>query len=423
MDAIVERCCGLDVHQAKVVACLLTGAPDRKPRKEVRSFGTKTRELMELRDWLREHGCTHIGMEATGVYWKPVYAVLEDDFELVVGNAHHIKNVPGRKTDVKDSEWIADLLRHGLIAKSFVPPKPIRELRDLLRYRRKLVENRTAERNRLHKLLETANIKLASVASDVFGVSGMAMLKALVRGDATPAEMAQLAKKLLRRKIPELELALEGRVEEHHRFILEMQLSRLEQLEGHITSLDVRIDAKLTPYREQHKRLRTIPGVDRVLAAVMIAELGVDMSVFKSMRHLAAWAGACPGNNESAGKSRRSRTRKGNVHLLTALVEAAHGASRKKDTYLKDKFFRLKARRGYLRAAVAIAHKILKAAYAILSSNLEFRELGTAYLDAVDARRVTTNLVRRLERLGYEVTIAERTAGQVTIPAALQSAT
>lgn len=300
-------------------------------------------------------------------------------------------------------------LRHGLIAKSFVPPKPIRELRDLLRYRRKLVESRSAERNRLQKLLETANVKLASVASDVFGASGMAMLKALVRGDSTPAEMAQLAKKRLRQKIAELELALEGRVEEHHRFLLEMQLSRLEQLDQHIAKLDGRIDDKLAPYCEYRRRLGTIPGVDRVLAAVMIAELGVDMSVFKSSTHLAAWAGVCPGNNESAGKARRSNTRKGNVHLMTALVEAAHGASRKKDTYLKDKFFRLKARRGYLRAAVAIAHKILKAAHAILSNSVDYRDLGTAYLDALDSRRVTTNLVRRLERLGYNVTLAERT--------------
>jgi transposase len=408
MDAIVERCCGLDVHQATVVACMLVGGADKKPRKEVRSYGTKTRDLLALREWLRENGCTHVGMEATGIYWKPVYAVIEDDFEVVVGNAHHIKNVPGRKTDVKDSEWIADLLRHGLIAKSFVPPKPIRELRDLLRYRRKLVESRSAERNRLQKLLETANIKLASVASDVFGVSGMAMLKALVRGDATPAEMAQLAKKRLRQKLADLELALEGNVEEHHRFLLEIQLSRLEQLDEHIVKLDSRIDDKLAPYREQHRRLITIPGVDRVLAAVMIAELGVDMTVFKSKAHLAAWAGVCPGNNESAGKRKRSDVRRGNVHLMTALVEAAHGASRKKDTYLKDKFFRLKARRGYLRAAVAIAHKILKAAYVILATGVDYRDLGTAYLDALDARRVTTNLVRRLERLGYTVAIAPR---------------
>jgi transposase len=418
MEAIVERSCGLDVHQATVVACLLVGNANQRPRKEVRSFGTKTRELMALRDWLRESGCTHVGMEATGIYWKPVHAVLEDDFELVVGNAHHIKNVPGRKTDVKDSEWIADLLRHGLIAKSFVPPKPIRELRDLLRYRRKLVESRSAERNRLQKLLETANIKLASVASDVFGVSGMAMLKALVRGDLAPAEMAQLAKKLLRRKLVELELALEGKVEEHHRFLLEMQLGRLEEVDKHIAKLDERIDAKLAPYREHHVRLVQIPGVDRVLAAVMIAELGTDMTVFKSAGHLAAWAGVCPGNNESAGKKKTGTARKGNVHLMTALVEAAHGASRKKDSYFKDKFFRLKARRGYLRAAVAIAHKILKAAYVMLSTGTDYRELGAAYLDAVDSRRVTGNLVRRLERLGYDVAIVPRAAPALPAPPA-----
>lgn len=408
MEPIVERSCGLDVHQATVVACLLVGSANQRPRKEIRSFGTKTRELMELRDWLRENGCTHVAMEATGIYWKPVHAVLEDDFEVVVGNAHHIKNVPGRKTDVKDSEWIADLLRHGLIAKSFVPPKPIRELRDLLRYRRKLVESRSAERNRLQKLLETANIKLASVASDVFGVSGMAMLKALVRGDTSPAEMAQLAKKRLRQKLGELELALEGKVEEHHRFLLQMQLDRLEDVDKHIAKLDARIDSKLAPYREHHVRLAQIPGVDRVLAAVMIAELGTDMTVFKSAGHLAAWAGVCPGNNESAGKKRKGTARKGNVHLMTALVEAAHGATRKKDSYFKDKFFRLKARRGYLRAAVAIAHKILKAVYVMLSTGVDYRELGAAYLDAVDARRVTGNLVRRLERLGYDVKIASR---------------
>lgn len=405
MEPIIECCCGLDVHQATVVACVLVGGAHQKPRKEIRIFGTKTRELMGLRDWLHDHGVAHVGMEATGIYWKPVYAVLEDDFELVVGNAHHIRNVPGRKTDVKDSEWIADLLRHGLIAKSFVPPKPIRELRDLLRYRRKLVENRSAERNRLQKLLETANIKLASVASDVFGVSGMAMLKALVRGEATPAEMAQLAKKRLRQKLGELELALEGKVEEHHRFILEMQLARLEQLDDHVTKLDARIDAKLAPYREHRERLAQIPGVDRILSAVIIAELGTDMSVFKSAAHLAAWAGVCPGNNESAGKRKKGTARKGNVHLMTALVEAAHAASRKKDSYFKDKFFRLKARRGYLRAAVAIAHKILKAVYVMLSTGADYRELGAAYLDATDARRVTGNLVRRLERLGYDVTI------------------
>jgi transposase len=416
MEPIVERCCGLDVHQATVVACLLVGPPDKRAKKEIRTFGTTTRELIELRDWLRESGCTHVGMEATGIYWKPVYAVIEDDFEVVVGNAHHIKNVPGRKTDVKDGEWIADLLRHGLIAKSFVPPKPIRELRDLLRYRRKLVESRTAERNRLHKLLETANIKLATVASDIFGVSGMAMLHALVRGDSTPQQMAQLAKKLLRKKIPELELALEGRVEEHHRFILQMQLARLEQLDEHVAKLDERIDAKLAPYREHHTRLTAVPGIDRVIGATIIAELGTDMTVFKSAAHLAAWAGVCPGNNESAGKRKKAPMRRGNVHLMTALVEAAHGASSKRGSYLRDKFHRLKARRGYQRAAVAIAHKILAAVYVMLSTGADYRDLGPSYLDSIDAQRVTSNLVRRLERLGYQVAISKPPEPRPAIP-------
>src|SRR5881397_440890 len=230
MEPIVERACGLDVHQATVVACLLAGQAHEKPRKEVRTFGTFTEDLVKLRDWLQSEGCTHVGMESTGVYWKPVYAVLEDAFEIIVGNAHHIKNVPGRKTDVRDSEWIADLVRHGLIAKSFVPPKPIRELRDLLRYRRKLVESRSSERNRLLKLLETANIKLASVASDVFGVSGMLILRAILQGEATPDQMAQLAKGRLRHKASDLARALEGTVEEHHRFLLGFQLRRLEQV-------------------------------------------------------------------------------------------------------------------------------------------------------------------------------------------------
>jgi transposase len=408
MEAIVERCCGLDVHQATVVACLLVGPADKRPKKEVRSFATTTRALMELRAWLHQNACSHVGMEATGIYWKPVYAVLEDEFEVIVGNAHHIKNVPGRKTDVKDSEWIADLLRHGLIAKSFVPPKPLRELRDLLRYRRKLVEGRAAERNRLHKLLETANIKLATVISDVFGVSGMAMLAALLRGDATPQQMAQLAKRRMRSKIPELELALEGRVEEHHRFLLEMQLARLKQLDEHLAKLDERIDAKLEPYREQHTRLTGIPGVDRVVAATIVAEIGTDMSVFKSAAHLAAWGGVCPGNNESAGRRKRGPARKGNVHLTTALVEAAHAASGKRGSYLRDKFHRLKARRGYQRAAVAIAHKILTAAYVMLSTGVAYRDLGAAYLDSIDTHRVQSTLIRRLERLGYEVTVKKR---------------
>jgi transposase len=403
MQVMVERCCGLDIHQESVVACVLVGAPGLRPRKEVRTFRTMTRELEALRDWLEAMGVTHVGMESTGVYWRPVYAVLEGHFELIVGNARHIRNVPGRKTDVKDAEWIAELVRHGLIAKSFVPPPPLRELRDLLRYRRKLTESQAAERNRLLRLLETANIKLASVATDVFGVSGQAMLKALIEGNASAEEMAGLAKGQLRRKHDDLVLALEGRVEEHHRFLLSLQLRRLEAAEQDIEALDLRIAVRLEPYSLQHALLMQIPGVDWVVAAVLIAEIGVDMSVFLSVHHLAAWAGVCPGNHESAGKQKSGRSRKGNVHLRTMLVGAAISASRTKGSYLKDKFYRLKARRGALRAALAIAHKILVAAYHILAKGLGYRELGEAYLDQIDQTRTAANLKRRLERLGYIV--------------------
>ena len=370
MRVIIERCCGLDVHQETVVACLLIGAPGDRPTKEVRTFRTVTRDLEALRDWLAAAGVTHVGMESTGVYWRPVYAVLEGHFEVIVGNARHIRNVPGRKTDVKDAEWIADLVRHGLIAKSFVPPRPLREMRELLRYRRKLTESQAAERNRRLKLLETANIKLASVLSDVFGVSGRAMLKALIEGRASVEEMADLAKGQLRRKRSDLILALEGRMEEHHRFLLATQLRRLEAIEHDIAALDLRIVERLEPYRAQHALLMQIPGVDWLVAAVLIAEIGVDMSVFLSVYHLSAWAGVCPGSHESAGRQKSGRARKGNVHLRTMLVGAAISAARTKGSYLKDKFHRLKARRGAMRAALAIAHKILVSAYHMLAKGL-----------------------------------------------------
>ncbi len=405
MQTLVERGCGLDVHQATVVACLLMVRRDGKVQKQVRTFGTTTRELLCLREWLLAEGCTHVAMESTGVYWKPVYTILEGAFQIVVANAQHVKKVPGRKTDVKDAEWIADLLCHGLLRSSFVPPKPIRELRDLTRYRRKLVESQTAERNRLLKLLETANIKLASVATDVFGVSGLLMLEALVEGKATPQEMAELAKRKLRKKIPELELALEGKVEEHHRFLLHLQLDRLQAVEEDLARLEQRIEEKLKPYATQLALLDEIPGVDWTLAAVIIAELGVDMSVFQSVSQLASWAGVCPGNNESAGKRKSSRIPKGNIHLKVALVEAASAAAKAKGTYLRDKFYRLKARRGYKRAAVAIGHKILVSAYHMLSQNVSYNDLGDLYLDKLNKHHLTRNLVHRLQRLGYSVTL------------------
>jgi transposase len=409
MRTLVERGCGLDVHQATVVACLLIVLKNGR-EKQVRTFGTTTRELVGLREWLLSGGCTHVAMESTGVYWKPVYAILEGAFEIVVANAQHVKKVPGRKTDVKDAEWIADLLCHGLLRPSFVPPSPIRELRDLTRYRRKLVESRTAERNRLLKLLETANIKLASVATDVFGVSGLLMLHALVEGKATAQEMAELAKKQLRKKIPELELALEGKVQEHHRFLLRVQLRRLQAVEEDLGILEQRIQEKLKPYAAQFTLLQEIPGIDETLAAAIIAELGVDMGVFENVSQLSSWAGVCPGNNESAGKRRSSRIPKGNVYLKTALVEAANSAAKAKGTYLRDKFYRLKARRGYKRAAVAVGHKILVAIYHMLSHQVCYNELGDVYLDNLNKHHVTRNLVNRLERLGYAVTLQQKAA-------------
>jgi len=405
MQTLVERGCGLDVHQATVVACLLIVCKDGKVQKQLRTFGTTTRELLRLREWLLSEGCTHLAMESTGVYWKPVYAILEGALQIVVANAQHVKKVPGRKTDVKDAEWIAELLCHGLLRSSFVPPQPIRELRDFTRYRRKLVESRSSERNRLLKVLETANIKLASVATDVFGTSGRLMLRALIEGKSTPQEMADLAKGLLRKKIPELELALEGKLEEHHRFLLKLQLDRLERVESDLAALEQRIQEKLQPYATQLALLQEIPGVERTLAAVIIAELGVDMSVFQSVSQLASWAGVCPGNNESAGKRKSSRIPKGNVYLKTALVEAANSAARAKGTYLRDKFYRLKARRGYKRAAVAIAHKILLSIYHMLSQNVSYNDLGDCYLDNLNKHHLTRNLVHRLERLGYSVTL------------------
>lgn len=405
MEAIIERCCGLDVHRDSIAACLLTGKADEKPRKQLRTFGTMSHELREMAQWLRENGCTHVAMESTGVYWMAPYKALEPYAELVVGNAQHLSKVPGRKTDVLDSEWLAELLRHGLIHKSFIPPPPIRELRDLTRYRRKLVQSRSAERNRLQKLLEMANIKLASVMSDVFGVSGMDMLRALVEGQLGPKEIAKLARGQLRKKMHLLALALDAPFEEHHRYLLRTQLARLGDLDSDIAEVEARIAEKLAPYAEQHARLTQIPGVDRTVASVIIAEMGVDMSVFASPEACASWAGVSPGNNESAGKRKSGRTPRGNPHLKTTLVEAAQAASRKKGSYLRDKFHRIRARRGYKRAVVTIAHKIVLAVYHMLRTGEDYRDLGEGYLSAKDGQRLTQRLVDRLAGLGYRVTL------------------
>jgi transposase len=410
MEVLLERCAGLDVHQASVVCCVLIGAPGRKARKLLRRFGTTMRELEALKAWLVEHGVTHVGMESTGVYWKPVYAVLEGHFELIVGNAHHIKNVPGRKTDVKDAEWIAQLVRHGLVRKSFVPPPAIRDLRELVRCRRTLIETRTAVRNRVLKLLEGANIKLSGVASDAFGVSGRAMLEALAAGATDAAGMAGLARGRMRRKAAELEAALEGRLREHQRFLLAMHLRQLEAIERDLEALDARIEAQLEPFRAQRELLMRIPGVDRVTAAVIIAEIGIDMAVFATARRLAAWAGVAPGNYESAGRPKGAAVRRGNVFLKAALFAAASAAVRTKGSYYRDKYHRLRARRGPVRALLAIAHKLLLAAFHLLATGEPFRDLGEGYLDQITRKRSTARLVQRLSSLGYEVMLVPKAA-------------
>ena len=415
MEAIIDKCCGLDVHQATVVACALVGEGLGRPKKVVRTFRTFACDLRALRDWLTELGVTHVGMESTGIYWVPVFRVLEGGFELIVGNAQHIKNVPGRKTDVKDSEWLAQLVRCGLIRPSFVPPLPIRELRELTRLRRSQTNDQARIRNRIQKQLETAGIKLASVASDVFGASGRAMLRALAAGQTEAKELAQLAKSVLRRKIPTLIDALEGNFEEHHRYLLRFQLERLDEAERAVGALDARIREKLEPYQAELSLLLQIPGFDRTVAASFIAETGGDMSVFPTERHLAAWTGVSPGNNESGGKSRPTGARKGNVHLTTTLVQAALGAIKKRGSYYKDKYWRLRSRRGAMRAMIAIAHKLLIAAYEVLLHKQPFVDLGDQYLTRRSETDVTRKHVRRLEALGYDVALSLReVAGRVS---------
>jgi transposase len=410
MEAIVERAAGLDVHQGSVVACVILGAAGRRPSKEVRSFGTMRQDLAVLRAWLLEKGVTHVGMEGTGVYWQPVHAALEDAFTVIVGNAHHIKAVPGRKTDVKDAEWIADLVRHGLVRASFVPPPAVRVLRELVRHRKALVGTLAAERNRTLKLLEGAGIKLAGVMSSVFGVSGMLMLRALAEGTAEPAAMADLAKRRLRRKLDRLALALDGSLAEHQRLLLRMHIRRLEEISRDITEVEAAIGAAMRPFATQQALLLTIPGVDALTAAAIVAEIGVDMAAFGTAQRLAAWAGLCPANHESAGRRKRRGTRKGNPHLKATLVTAAVCGARTRGSYLRDKFHRLRARMGAKKAAVAVAHKILVAAFHMLQRGTAFADLGADYLDRVDKHRTAKRLVRRLDALGYDVMLRSKAA-------------
>lgn len=409
MRIIYKRCCGLDVHKKVIVACLLLLEPDGELRREIRKFGTMTEDLLALLDWLQQAGCTHVSMESTGVYWKPIYNILEGHLEVVVVNAQHLKKVPGRKTDVRDCEWLAECFQLGLLRASFIPPAPVRELRDLTRYRTSLIRERARTANRLQKVLEDANIKLAGVATDIQGVSAWAMLEAIVAGQTNPEALADLAKGLLRKKREQLVAALSGRVKPHHRFLIAEHLSQIEYLEESIKRISAEVTERLRPFDLAVKRLDSIPGISQQIAEVLLAEMGWDMSRFPSDKHLASWAGMCPGNNESAGKRRNGKTRKGSRWLRHALIEAAHGAARTKNKYLKTQYHRVAAHRGKKKALVAVGHSILIISYHLLTRGQEYNDLGANYFDERDRSAVQRRCVKRLEKLGYSVQLQPTT--------------
>jgi transposase len=410
MDVVYTQCAGLDVHKKTVVAAIIVPDGQGGLHKETRTFGTMTVDLLALSDWLMGHGVTHAAMESTGEYWKPPFNILESNFEVMLVNAQHVKAVPGRKTDINDAEWLADLLRHGLLRASFIPPVGQREMREMTRHRSNFVRERATLVNRVQKVLESANIKLASVASDVMGVSGRAMLAALIEGHASPAEMADLAKGKLREKREQLVKALEGRVKPHHRFILTELLCQIDNLEEAVSHFDEQIQLLCVPFEAAIALLDTIPGVARQTAEIIVSEIGIDMSRFPSAAHLAAWAGVAPGNNESAGKRRSGKTRKGNQALGVALNQAAHGAAHTKGTYLSAQYHRLAGRRGKKKAIMAVAHSILVIAYHLIKRQEPYRELGGDYFDQRRPEATAKRLVKRLQQLGYEVVIQSQPA-------------
>lgn len=404
MNVLIECVCGLDVHQATVVATVRIPTPGGR-QSVTETFGTMAADLLALRDWLQAYGVTHVALESTGVYWKPVYYVLEDAFTLTLVNMQLLKHVPGRKTDVRDSEWLAQLLECGLLTGSFVPPPPIRELRDLTRYRLQQVGERTREVNRLCKVLEDSGTKLTSVVSDIMGVSGRAMLHALVHGTTDPAVLAELARGRLRKKLPELRRALAGRFQRHHAVLVETILAKLDYLDEVIERLTHEIDDRLRPFEETLTRLDTIPGVNRRVATTIIAETGAAMARFPTAGHLCSWAALCPGQNESAGKRRTGKTRHGNRYLRAYLMQAAQAAAHSNGTALQARYYRVKRRRGHKKAIVAVAHHILEIAYYIMRDGVTYHELGADYFERRHAERTVRRHVRHLEALGYRVTI------------------
>ena len=413
METLFHRVAGLDIHKKTITACVRITNERGRSKESIHTFGTMTEDLLQLHDWMAEQGVTHVAMESTGVYWKPIWNILDNGtFELLLVNPKGLKQVPGRKTDVKDSQWIAQLLACGLLRSSFVPKRPQRELRDLTRQRAQLRGEHTRCVNRIHKVLQDANLKLSSVATDVMGVSGRDMLHALVEGQADPEVLAELARGKLRAKIPELKRALLGHVTPHHQFLLEQLLSHVAHLEEQLAVFSARIEEALRPFVDEpaFERLDEVPGVNRETIENIVAEIGADMSQFPTAGHLASWAGVCPGNEQSAGKRKRSRTTKGNVWLRRALCQAAWGAARTKDSYFQAKYRRLAGRRGKKRAVVAVGHSLLEVIYHLLKNpDLRYKDLGADHFDRLDPKRLCRHLVRRLESLGYDVTL-QRTA-------------
>ena len=406
MQVMHARCAGLDVHKKTVVPCVMISLPDGNVEKHIATFGTMTPDILAMSDWLKGHGVTHVAMESTGVYWRPIYQLLEGQFTLLVANAQHIHRMPGRKTDINDAEWLGDLLRHGLIAPSFVPAQPQRELRELTRHRSNVTARRAQCINEVHRTLEGTNIKLSSVATDITGVSATDMLQHLLAGQTDPDFLAELARGVLRRKIPQLRKALQGVVHPHQQLILSQLLADIEACDEQVQALNTEIASRLVKEQEVIERLDEIPGVNRKVAEVIVAELGTDMKRFGTARRAASWSGMCPANRQSGGRRYAARSRFGNKHLKSALTEAGRAAGRSKDTYLGAQYRRLTTRRGGKRAALAVGHSILTISYHLMDRGTRFEELGADYFDRRNPERVKDRLVARLEKLGYQVSLA-----------------